>query len=272
MSKKTGSYVYAYLRSSSSEHGEAGTPYYIGKGTHGRGYYARAFDTKHNINIPSDKNNVVILADTLQDNDSRQAEMLLIYLHGRIDTGTGCLRNLTDGGEGCAGRVVTEKTRAKISKSNMGKKGTPWTEERRIEASVRMSGKNNPFFGKTHSEETIKKIVDAHVGRSPSPESIARGIASRAVSPNYWEGVRSGAEKRKGRIVSEETGRKISEATTGRKLTSESKEKMRAAKLGKPQTPQHISKVSEAIKLSWDERRQKFGPTGRKPAGLTKGI
>jgi hypothetical protein len=32
MSKKTGYYVYAYLRSKSSEYGEEGSPYYVGKG------------------------------------------------------------------------------------------------------------------------------------------------------------------------------------------------------------------------------------------------
>lgn len=263
MPKKTGCYIYAYLRSSASEYGETGTTYYIGKGKHRRGFYARAFDKRHNIHIPKDKSDVVILADSLSDNDARQAEMLLIFLHGRIDRGTGCLRNLTDGGEGCEGRIVTQKFRDRMSEVHKGKTGAPWTEERRIAASIRMSGENNPFYGQTHSEESLEKMSKSHKGWKPSPEIIAKTTAARMSSPIWEESVRKSALSRVGHIVSEETRRKISESQKGKVISEEAKEKMRAAKLGRTQSKEHRASVSKAVAESWVKRREKYGSSGQ---------
>ena len=61
-----------------------------------------------------------------------------------------------------------------------------------------LKGKNNPMYGKHHSEETKKKMSEA----------------------------------RKGRKLSEETKRKLSEALKGRKCSEETKRKMSEAKKG----------------------------------------
>ncbi|NBW58059.1 hypothetical protein EBR43_09850 [bacterium] len=50
----------------------------------------------------------------------------MIAILGRKDLGTGILRNMTDGGEGCAGRVLSEETKKKLSEA---KKGKAFTEE-----------------------------------------------------------------------------------------------------------------------------------------------
>jgi hypothetical protein len=224
LNKKTGCYIYAYLRSESSEHGEVGSFYYIGKGKHGKGFYARAFDTKHSVHLPKDRSNVVILADEMTDHDARQAEMLLIFLHGRIDLGTGCLRNLTDGGEGCEGRIVTEETRAKMSKSGTGKYSPPWTEERKARASIRFSGEGNPFYGKTHSEEATQKISKTHKGRKISPEIVAKALAARMSSPKWEESKKRSAQSRIGHLVSAATRQKISEAHKGKRVRDDIKD------------------------------------------------
>lgn len=221
MSKKTGCYVYAYLRSKSSENGEIGSPYYIGKGKHKRGFYARAFDKRHNVHIPSDKSNVVILADDLTDNDARQVEVLLIHLHGRIDLGTGYLRNLTDGGEGCEGRIFTEETRTKMSESQKGKYMPPWAEERRLQASIRFSGEGNPFYGKTHTAEASQKISQTHKGRKPSSESIAKAAATRLTSTKWLNRGPQISQSNLGRFVSEETRQKISAAKKGGRVRAD---------------------------------------------------
>lgn len=66
-----------------------------------------------------------------------ELEELLIQEYGRINLGAGTLANLTDGGEGAVGRILTEDHKSKISKTLIGHK---------------------------HSEETIKKISESKKG------------------------------------------------------------------------------------------------------------
>jgi hypothetical protein len=108
-------YVYAYLRSKVSRFGPVSTPYYIGKG-----WGRRAFSTHYPIPLPKSQANIVLVSVGMSEIDAHQLEMFLIHFHGRIDLGTGCLRNLTDGGEGVRGRVVSERERKAISQQ--GKK------------------------------------------------------------------------------------------------------------------------------------------------------
>lgn len=61
-------------------------------------------------------------------------EKYLISFYGRANKKEGKLCNLTDGGEGTLGAIVSEQTREKFR------------------------GKNNYMFGKTHSPEVIKKM------------------------------------------------------------------------------------------------------------------
>jgi hypothetical protein len=247
-------YVYAYLRESTSEHGDAGSPYYVGKGKHGRGRYARAFDTRHNVHLPSDKSNIVILADHLTDNDARQAEMLLIATHGRVDLGTGCLRNRTDGGEGCEGRIDTEQTRKNRSRGQRGKKMPPWTEERKRQFSLRYLGEGNPFYGKTHTEESLNSAVAARAAHETWYENVKKAMQSRPPSSAETRAKISRANK--GRRISEETRKRISAGNKGKVISPESREKMRAAKLGKPLSMEHVEKVRKAVASSWARRKQ----------------
>lgn len=102
-------YGYAYLRSKKSIFGIIGSPYYIGKGTE-----ERAYDKDHTIKPPKNKNDIQ-LTNLMNEADAFQVEIFKIYLNGRIDLGTGCLRNRTNGGEGASGRILLEESRKKIS-------------------------------------------------------------------------------------------------------------------------------------------------------------
>lgn len=63
---------------------------------------------------------VEILATGLTMELAKKLEIDLISYYGRVDIGTGCLVNHTDGGEGQTGRLVSQKTIDKIkqTKSN----------------------------------------------------------------------------------------------------------------------------------------------------------
>lgn len=108
-------YVYGYFR-------EDGTPYYIGKG-HGR----RAWNKHKRGMLPKDPSRIKILLDRMNEKDALEAERDLISLLGRKDLGTGCLCNLTDGGEGTAGRFYSPSSqhREALSLSMKGKSKSP---------------------------------------------------------------------------------------------------------------------------------------------------
>jgi hypothetical protein len=102
-------YTYAYLRVDR-------TPYYIGKGSWGRIY-----DTKGRpCSKPKDKSRIIFLKQNLTEEEAFKHEVYMIAVFGRIDLGTGILRNKSDGGEGAAGLLITKEIR--ITKSKAGKK------------------------------------------------------------------------------------------------------------------------------------------------------
>lgn len=159
-------YVYAYLR-------EDGTPYYIGKGS---GY--RINSKQRTIPLPP-KERRVKLSENLSEQAAFDLETILIKEYGRIDLGTGCLRNMSDGGiapPSLKGKIpwnkgipCSEKTKEKLRQKNKGKPKSPETIEKLKKNCnpPRLIGERNPrygkpgtFLGKTHSNETKKKISD----------------------------------------------------------------------------------------------------------------
>lgn len=93
-------YVYAYLRDADSTVAKAGTPYYIGKGSGSRAYTKNKNDS---ISKPVNPKNIVVLESNLTEIGAFALERRYIKWYGRLDNGTGILRNRTDGGEGTAG-------------------------------------------------------------------------------------------------------------------------------------------------------------------------
>ncbi len=156
-------YVYAYLRSRDSEYGNVGSPYYIGKG---QGH--RAYSKKHFAKPPSDESQIVFLGRHMTEADALQAEMLLIHLYGRIDLGTGCLRNMTDGGDGCSGRILSLEVRESISSKLTGRKNGSPSEETRRKIGAASS---TSLRGRTLSAEHRRNISTGQKGRKFSTES-----------------------------------------------------------------------------------------------------
>lgn len=167
-------YVYAYLRFQASLHGPKGSPYYIGKGTGDRAFKRG----KKSMPIPKDDSHIVFIQEGLTEEDAFALEKYCIALYGRVDAGTGILRNLTDGGEGASGAKRSPETRAKLAAQKrgnqiwLGKKHSPETimklarinqgkklsEAAKEKISRAVKGVNNPFFGKKHTEESLAKL------------------------------------------------------------------------------------------------------------------
>ena len=108
-------YVYAYLRKN-------GTPYYVGKGSGNRAW---KHSTNDSIHPPKDLSQIVILETNLSDIGALALERRMIRWYGRIDTGTGILRNQTDGGDGSSGVI-----RKRINCEVCGKDSDPGNYKR----------------------------------------------------------------------------------------------------------------------------------------------
>jgi len=93
------------------------------------------------------------------EEDCNNAEKLIIENFKK--TGIN-LTNLTDGGEGQCGRIMSEETRKKISESKL-KSGKPWKGKKRPpEIGIKISLTKT---GKKFSIEHRKKLSDAKKGR-----------------------------------------------------------------------------------------------------------
>lgn len=140
-------YVYAFLRPKDSANGPKYSPYYIGKGQGGRAFCKHRNGTKP----PLDHSLIVMVEEDLTEQEAFNLEKYCIALYGRIDSGAGILRNLTDGGDGPSGAKRSRETREKMSKARR-----------------KRTGKTAPNWGKRHSEETKRKIAEANRGSQNS--------------------------------------------------------------------------------------------------------
>ena len=146
MSSTTIYYVYSYVR-------EDGTPYYIGKGKERRAWQSHKRSNGSDI-LPVDTSRIHIIQQNLSESQAFSLEKQLILDYGRIDLGTGCLRNLTEGGEGNrkTGFKHSEEAKENMSKAKLGVKLGP-------------NSVPSPLKGVPRTEETKQKISESNKGR-----------------------------------------------------------------------------------------------------------
>lgn len=109
------------------------------------------------------------------------------------------------------GRKHSLETKLKISKAHKGKTMN-FSQEYRERMSKRaksLIGEKNPFFGKTHTEETRKRISELNKGKKRT-EEFKRKIA----------------ESNRNRIVTEETRKRMSKSKRRENLSKETREKL----------------------------------------------
>jgi len=191
-------YTYLWLRLD-------GTPYYAGKGKGKRAFQ----NDGHYVPCPKDTERI-ILQHWPSEEEAFEAEKLLIAVYGRVDQGTGVLRNLTDGGDGGPAWEPSEERRAALRAG--------WEKRRangrlRSKESYKVQGEKTrgrkqsrewvlkraaKLRGRALSKEHKKKLAEALAGK-PAPEGTAKNLRRIAASltPEYrgWLG-RKGAAKR----------------------------------------------------------------------------
>jgi hypothetical protein len=222
-------YVYAYLRAKDSENGPIGSPYYIGKGKGLRAYNRDRSGRKP----PKDKSQIMILADGLTEQDAFEKEKALIAFYGRIVNGTGCLRNITEGGEGVSGarwkrKPFSKEHRERLRISHLGP-GRPQSEESKAKIRVALAGVK-------HTAERIRNNSLSKKGQHSSPAT----------------------EFKPGNVISEKTRAAVSAATKGRPSRNT------MAHIGRKHTQETRAKMSISKRKSWEERRLNGTATHRK--------
>lgn len=183
-------YVYRHIRLDKNE------PFYIGIGSDST-YYRANKKSQRNIHwkriVSKTKYSIDILIDDLTWDEACEKEKEFIALYGRKDLKTGCLVNMTEGGDGAFGKVTSDETKLKLSlaikewsktrviSDNQRKKASdkfkelnkdPKFQEKRIE-SLRSSTKLKEYndsrigipSGYKHTEEMKKKLSELRMGK-----------------------------------------------------------------------------------------------------------
>jgi group I intron endonuclease len=230
--------------------------FYVGKDTHNNpNYYGSGKRLKLAIKkygIENFKKEVLEVCDTLELLNEREKfwikELNAISEGYNISLGG-------DGGDTISNNPRRDEISKKISESNKGK-----------------------FIGKTNSKETREKISNALKGRFAGDKN-----------PNYGKNHTDEAKdkirkKALGRVVSDETRKKISIKNKGKKgvvWTDEMRQKLSESRKinhpfkGKTHTPEVIQKIKEAnSKPKSEEHKRKISETlkGNKPGNMRKVI
>jgi hypothetical protein len=148
-------YVYRHIRLDKNE------PFYIGIGT--SEYYNRAYRHKNRSELwqriaAKSGYEVEILMDNLTWEEACEKEKEFIALYGRKDIKTGCLANMTDGGDGAINVVISKEHREKIAEANRRR---IFTEEDRKKMAERMIKRNKNLEFRTKLTEGFKKSEKA---------------------------------------------------------------------------------------------------------------
>ena len=147
--------------------------------------------------------------------------------------------NLTDGGEGTAGY---KKTR------------------------IQIENHRKAIIGKKASEETKRKISNAHVGKRKTEvhaKNISKGLKGRKLSQDHIKKV---SEANKGKKISEEHKKMISDFHKGRLTSEETKVKMSLANKAKVKI-QQLSLDGQVI-ATYESIKEAIRQTGSVASGV----
>lgn len=147
--------------------------------------------------------------------------------------------NLTNGGKG---NDPSPETRAKISANHAD-----------------VSGENNPFYGKKHTEETCAKMSAAKKGKPRKPHSQETRDKIATSNKGKHSHNKGKPSPKKGKSLSAETCAKMSAAHKGKKISPETCAKIAARNKGEnhPLYGKHHSEETRAKMRVAHARRKK---------------
>lgn len=155
--------------------------FYVGKGypPRAKSHYGR---NRHWLNVAHKHGwRHEVVRDGMTEACAFSLERMLISVIGRDN-----LCNLTDGGEGASGVVLSPESRKAIGDRKRGTTHKPQSIELMREAKAGMfQGPDNPFFGQKHSEQARAKISEKGRGRKQSAETIAKRMANGRAEKHY---------------------------------------------------------------------------------------
>jgi hypothetical protein len=213
-------YVYLYLRPD-------GTPYYVGKGKGGRAFQRY----KRRIKPPDDENRIIFHAENLTEDEAFTLEKELIAKYGRKDNGTGILRNLTDGGEGTSGIIITNERRAKLSETSKRYMNRP-------EVKAKLSETRKRYMNRPEVKAKVSEASKRYMMNNPELKTRLKEAMNRPeVKARYKEAMNS-----------PEVRARMSAATKEAMNKPEVKFKMCESRKKTHKNPQFKAKMSDVMK------------------------
>jgi hypothetical protein len=180
---------------------------------------------------------VIVIKENISWGEACEWEKMRIKEIGRRDLGLGPLVNMTDGGEGTQGVIITEERRVNISLATKEAMSNPEVKKRLSESHLGIQpwntgisvfvGEENPNFGNKWSDEQKNKLSET------LKETYKDGFTDDHIE-KLKEG-RKGKKPALGMKHSEETKLKMSESRKGQKRSEDTKLKMSLSQKGKTQ-------------------------------------
>lgn len=148
-------YLYRHIRLDKNE------PFYIGIGSdenYNRAYRKSKRSKYWNNVINKTEYFVEIILDDLTWSEAKDKEIEFITLYGRKNIGTGCLVNLTDGGDGVLGMKQSDETKKKISLDNMRPDKIAICKEN-LKKAITPEAKEKARLSRDYKEITRKRML-----------------------------------------------------------------------------------------------------------------
>ncbi len=234
-------------------------PFYVGKGKNGREDHHK-YEAKYTFKKPGRKtikNSIIhklwkagfdyqeeIPIDKLEEWEAFIFEKQIISEYGRIDKGTGCLANMTDGGEGVSGITKEESLRRgrAISKAKIG---MIFTKE------------HKQALKAAWTDENRKRLIRFQTNRERPEEELQRMRKNRRKTCPVIQWVEKKYKIKKVRKIHKHKGIY--------QLSEEIKQKISIANLGKTRSEE----IKQKMRVIWAENPNR-GMKGRKHSPETK--